>query len=105
MSSFFFCSLILHRVYDNAALRHVWQVGPLPLKTDGNLNPSTVFALGEAAVDFDIAPAVNVAEMQANTTNTTINKDQTVLMNSTRLNQNTNKTIISETKVRTSRNL
>ncbi|XP_061398313.1 nuclear pore complex protein Nup88-like [Musca vetustissima] len=87
------------RVYDNASLRHVWQVGPLPLKNDNNLNPSTVYALGEAAVDFDIAPAVNVAEMQVNTTNTTINKDQSVLMNSTRLNQNTNKTIIGETKV------
>uniref|UniRef100_A0A1I8MYA6 Nuclear pore complex protein Nup88 n=1 Tax=Musca domestica TaxID=7370 RepID=A0A1I8MYA6_MUSDO len=85
------------RVYDNASLRHVWQVGPLPLKHDGSLNPSTVYALGEAAVDFDIAPAVNVAEMQVNTMNATINKDQSVLVNSTRLNQNTNRTIIGET--------
>lgn len=85
------------RVYDNASLRHVWQVGPLPLKHDGSLNPSTVYALGEAAVDFDIAPAVNVAEMQVNTMNATINKDQSVLVNCTRLNQNTNRTIIGET--------
>ncbi|XP_059222368.1 nuclear pore complex protein Nup88 isoform X2 [Stomoxys calcitrans] len=93
------------RVYDNSSLRHVWQVGPIPLKTDGNLNPSTVYALGESAVDFDVAPAVNVAEMQMNTTNTTINKDQTVLMNSTRLNQNTNKTIImNETKANATKN-
>ncbi|XP_075154824.1 nuclear pore complex protein Nup88 isoform X2 [Haematobia irritans] len=87
------------RVYDNSSLRHVWQVGPLPLKTDGNLNPSTVYSLGEAAVDFDIAPAVNVAEMQMNTNDTTINKDQTVILNSTRINQSSNKTIANESKI------
>lgn len=66
-------------------------MGPVPLKTDGNPNSSTVYALGEAAVDFDIAPAVNVAEMQANmnntlTSNSTI-REQKSLMNSTRLSQ------------------
>lgn len=78
-------------------MRHVWQVGPIPLKTDGNTNSSTVYALGEAAVDFDIAPAVNVAEMQTNMNNTlsgnaTI-REQNMLMNSTRLSQVTNKTV------------
>ncbi|KAM7349949.1 nuclear pore complex protein Nup88 isoform 2-T2 [Cochliomyia hominivorax] len=77
------------RVYDNASLRHVWQVGPIPLKNDGNPNSSTVYALGEAAVDFDIGPAVNVAEMQTNLNNTTISiREQKTLMNSTRLSQN-----------------
>ncbi|XP_037808228.1 nuclear pore complex protein Nup88 [Lucilia sericata] len=86
------------RVYDNASLRHVWQVGPIPLKTDGNPNSSTVYALGEAAVDFDIAPAVNVAEMQTTNMNNTLSSNATLreqksLMNSTRLSQVSNRTV------------
>ncbi|TMW54168.1 hypothetical protein DOY81_000752 [Sarcophaga bullata] len=93
------------RVYDNATLRHVWQVGPIPLKTDGNANSCTVYALGEAAVDFDIAPAVNVNEMQTNlnattatTTNTTTVKEQISLINNTsRLSlSNTRTTTLTE---------
>lgn len=81
-------------------------MGPIPLKTDGNPNSSTVYALGEAAVDFDIAPAVNVAEMQTNLNNTLSSnatlREQKNLMNSTRLSQVTNRssvTAASETTV------
>lgn len=101
----FFCRplLIFFRVYDNSNLRHVWQVGPIPLKTEGNPNSSTVYALGEAAVDFDIAPAVNVAEMKthlvANTSNMsalTQKREKSVLVNSTRFNQSINESINAE---------
>ena len=100
---------LFKRVYDNATLRHVWQVGPIPLKTDGNTNSCTVYALGEAAVDFDIAPAVNVNEMQTNlnattattTTNTTAAKEQNSLINNiSRLNLSNNRTtMLTEDRV------
>uniref|UniRef100_A0A1A9WCN8 Nucleoporin Nup88 n=1 Tax=Glossina brevipalpis TaxID=37001 RepID=A0A1A9WCN8_9MUSC len=47
------------RVYDNAYLRHVWQVGPLLLRKDTNPNGSAGYGLDEIVADFDIAPAVN----------------------------------------------
>lgn len=47
------------RVYDNAYLRHVWQVGPLPLRNDANPNASSVYSLEVNVIDFDIAPPVN----------------------------------------------
>lgn len=83
-------------------------MGPIPLKTTGNPNSSTLYALGEAAVDFDIAPAVNVAEMQTNNSmlanNNTSIKDQSTIMNSTRLSQSTvNKTLLNESKVKNNR--
>lgn len=50
------------RVYDNSTLRHVWQVGPLPVVQTNNPNTSTKLpsphVLGESSVDFDIGPAI-----------------------------------------------
>uniref|UniRef100_A0A1A9W7V8 Nuclear pore complex protein Nup88 n=1 Tax=Glossina brevipalpis TaxID=37001 RepID=A0A1A9W7V8_9MUSC len=48
------------RVYDNGNIRHVWQVGPLLLRNDTNLNASAGYGLDEIVVDFDIGPAVTL---------------------------------------------
>ncbi|XP_036339495.1 nuclear pore complex protein Nup88 [Rhagoletis pomonella] len=67
------------RVYDNSTLRHVWQVGPVPIKSDNSLNSSlsTALMLGEVAVDFDIAPAVAQKEDGAMNYNSTITNNST----------------------------
>ncbi|XP_018794479.1 PREDICTED: nuclear pore complex protein Nup88 isoform X2 [Bactrocera latifrons] len=67
------------RVYDNSTLRHVWKVGPVPIKNDNNLNSSlpTALLLGEFAVDFDIAPAVAPKEDAVLNSSTTINNNNT----------------------------
>ncbi|XP_053951323.1 nuclear pore complex protein Nup88 [Anastrepha ludens] len=66
------------RVYDNSVLRHVWQVGPVPMKSDSSLNSSlpTALMLGDLSVDFDIAPAVAL-------------RDEGILNSSTMTNNNT----------------
>uniref|UniRef100_A0A0A1XHN4 Nuclear pore complex protein Nup88 n=1 Tax=Zeugodacus cucurbitae TaxID=28588 RepID=A0A0A1XHN4_ZEUCU len=65
------------RVYDNSTLRHVWKVGPVPMKSDNSLNSSTALSLGEFAVDFDIAPTLASKEDAVLNSSTTINNNNT----------------------------
>ncbi|XP_004536396.1 nuclear pore complex protein Nup88 [Ceratitis capitata] len=67
------------RVYDNSTLRHVWKVGPVPIKSDNSLNNSltTALIIGDFAVDFDIAPAVALKEDAVLNSSTTINNNTT----------------------------
>lgn len=45
------------RIYEEANLKHVWRVGPVPNYAALEKNLSYLQCLGETAVDFDIAPA------------------------------------------------
>ncbi|XP_067637382.1 nuclear pore complex protein Nup88 [Eurosta solidaginis] len=83
------------RVYDNSTLRHVWQVGPVPIKSDNSLNSSfpTPFLLGEMSVDFDIAPAVALKDegvLDSSSTTTINNKSKKDALNN---NRNTTKAL------------
>lgn len=73
------------RVYENSTLRHVWKVGPVPMKSDNSLNSSTALSLGEFAVDFDIAP-------------TLASKEDAVLNSSTTINNNTTKDTLNHSR-------
>ncbi|XP_049310430.1 nuclear pore complex protein Nup88 isoform X1 [Bactrocera dorsalis] len=90
------------RVYDNSTLRHVWKVGPVPMKSDNNLNSSlpTALLLGEFAVDFDIAPAVAPKEDAVLNSSTTINNNTTkdVLNHSRNLSKAFNETVAGNQK-------
>lgn len=54
------------RVYDNDTLRQVWQVGPLPMGKNTNPDSSTLYALGESVVAFDIAPPISAGDTLLN---------------------------------------
>jgi len=45
------------RIYDEASLKHVWRVGPVPNYAAVEKNFSYLKSFGDIAVDFDIAPA------------------------------------------------
>lgn len=48
---------IVHSVYDETKLRHVWRIGPIPCaQPPTGAQLSYLNCLGDTAVDFDIAP-------------------------------------------------
>lgn len=48
--------LFICSVYDEATLRHVWRVGPVPCALPPTKKQPLLNSLGDTAVDFDIAP-------------------------------------------------
>ncbi|KAL9873203.1 nuclear pore complex protein Nup88 [Glossina fuscipes fuscipes] len=87
------------RVYDNASLRHVWQVGPLPLRNDTNPNASIVYSLEVNVIDFDIAPPVTTEtdeigfNVTAASTSVVSTKQNTAIISKTCSSTLLNKTI------------